>query len=531
LFANSDNRTLAKVNGEPVTAQDIVNLFSDRHSGHAKFLGGKAEAHEFLKIVIDDKLLVQEAYEIGLDRDPTVMKLATELERTRSENFLIKSEVEAKATTADEDVRQAWAANLNMVRSIRQVRLDTRAAAEETRAAILHGADIEALARQCSTADSRVHGGHLVVSWGQMEPSWEDSVFKLEPGELSDVIETRDGFEVVFVENKLDVPAPPFDKVKDQITNVLQQRRLETRKKEFSDDLWRRYHVATTSTDYSIESLMKLPPDTILATWDQAGKLTVAETFNEAELRKLSSMTPQRSKFEIESRIRTTINSPLLMLEATARKTGEDPVIADEVRKYREYIMEAILFRDHVFRDLAASDDETRKYYEEHKGEFIALEQRHVAQILLSNENDAVSVRKSLNEGLEFSAAVKKYSRDPISAMQEGELGWITPDKVPAGFKDVLSLAVHETSKPLHSESGWHLIQVLEIKPQRQLTFDEVKDKVRQKCLDLKKQAERARWVEKLRAASKIEVDDAAIQSFVKDNEFTGAAPPQHKLQ
>jgi len=29
--------TLAKVNGEAVTSQDVVNLFSDRHSGHASF--------------------------------------------------------------------------------------------------------------------------------------------------------------------------------------------------------------------------------------------------------------------------------------------------------------------------------------------------------------------------------------------------------------------------------------------------------------------------------------------------------------
>src|SRR6185369_4306466 len=83
--------TLAKVNGEAVTSQDVVNLFSDRHSGHAKFLGGNAEAREFMKIVIDDKLLVQEAYELGLDQNATILQLASQLEQKRTEEYLIRT--------------------------------------------------------------------------------------------------------------------------------------------------------------------------------------------------------------------------------------------------------------------------------------------------------------------------------------------------------------------------------------------------------------------------------------------------------
>lgn len=530
MYASAGSRTLAKVNGEPVSAQDIVDLFSDRHSGHAKFLGGNAEAREFLKIVIDDKLLVQEAYEIGIDHDPTVVKLAGDLERTRTESFLIKSEIESKAKPTEDEIKEAWK-KLDVLVLIRQVRVDTRAEAEETRRAILNGADIDALARECSSAETRTHGGREIVNWGRMEPVWEDAVFKLEPGELSEVIATRDGFEIVLVENREQVELPPFDKVKDQIMGVLTERHLEARKNAFSDELYQRYHVVRNPCDCTPAALMKSASDTVLATWDQNGRLTVGEAFNEADLRKLAALPPQRARYEIESRIRSTINSPVLMLEATARNTAADASIAEEVRKYREYIMEAILFRDHVFKGLAATEDETHKYYEEHKAEFVAPEQRHVAQILLSSENEAEQVRKTLHEGLEFNAAVKRFSRDPISAMQEGDLGWITADKVPAGFKDVLTLAANETSKPLHSPSGWHLVRVLEITPSRQLAFDEVKEKVQAKCLDLKKQAERERWIQKLRAASKIEVDDAAIAGFVKDNEFTGATPPQHKMQ
>src|SRR6185295_14124035 len=102
------------------------------------------------------------------------------------------------------------------------------------------------------------------------------------------------------------------------------------------------------------------------------------------------------------SRIRSTVNAPLVALEAIERRTADDPAIVDELRKYREYLMEAALFRDHIFKDIAVSDDEGRKYYDDHKSELIAPEERHVAQILLSSEKDAASVRVSLAAGTEF---------------------------------------------------------------------------------------------------------------------------------
>ena len=493
--ARADNFTLAKVNGEAVTSQDVVDLFSDRHSGHAKFLGGNAEAREFLKIVIDDKLLVQEAYEIGLDKDPQVVQLASELEQKRSESFLIKTEIEAKAKPSADEIKKAWE-SLTFVLQIRQIAVATKQEAEEIRTAILSGSDLEPFARDCSRADSRVHGGQLIVTWGQMEPAWENAVFALQPGELSSVIATRNGFEVVLVEDRIDVERPSFEQFAGKIEGVLYQRRLEDRKKQFSDELWQKYHVVLTS-------------DT--ATWDGGGKLLLKDAGTQRD-------------------VRPTINASLLALEAKARNTAAEPAIAEEVRKYREYVMEGMLFRDHIFKDVAVTEDESRKYYDAHKSEFVAPEERHVAQILVSNEKDAVNVRQLLASGTEFQAAVKKYSRDPVSAMQDGDLGWITPDKVPASFKPVLALATNEVSKPIQSSGGWHLIKVIEIKPQRQLAFDEVRDRVTKACLRVKQDAARKYWVEKLRSAAKIEIDDAAIREFVKANEFTGP-PPQHALQ
>ena len=184
-----------------------------------------------------------------------------------------------------------------------------------------------------------------------------------------------------------------------------------------------------------------------------------------------------------------------------------------------------------IIEIVAVTDDDNRRYYDEHQAEFVAPEERKVSQILSNSEKDALAVRQQLASGMDFVAAVRKFSKDPVSTTQDGDLGWITPNKVPAAFKDVLALKQGEMSKPISSPGGWHIIKVMEIKPAHPLAFDEVKEKVKAKVLDDKRKASRAYWVEKLRAAASIEIDDAAIKEFVKANEYSANAPPQHALQ
>src|SRR4051812_4696301 len=90
LFATTADRTaLARVNGDPVSVQDLLDAFTTRHAGHAKFLGGYNEAREFLKILIDERLFIQEGYDIGLDQDETVAKSVDEFEKSKASAALI----------------------------------------------------------------------------------------------------------------------------------------------------------------------------------------------------------------------------------------------------------------------------------------------------------------------------------------------------------------------------------------------------------------------------------------------------------
>lgn len=516
--------TLATVNGDPMTGKELVKKFTERHGGHAKFLGGPQEARSFLNVLIDERLLLQEAYDLGLDKDEAVAAAVSEYERDAATAALVKSRIDDETRVTPEETKAVWEKSLDHFVQVRQIGVESRAEADEIRAAILSGADFETLARSCSKADSRRNGGNLMVNWGQFDPEWERVVFPLEPGEVSPVIETPAGFDVVVMGGRVDAKRPELDKVSEQLQSVIHERKLAARKKAFAAELFAKYHVAIQPLDRTPLSLIELvsrAPETVVATWDD-GKLTAGETFPIADLREWARLPAAYSAREIDSRLRATINGPLIALEARNAKVAERADIAEEVAKYRETMMQKALFRDHIFKDVAVTEEETTRYFEQHRGEFVEPEQRHVAHIMLSSEADAKKVWQSLRSGADFEEVAAKSSRDYMTARSGGDLGWVTPDRVPKALEQVLTLGQGAFSAPLHSATAWHVVKVLEVKPKRQQALDEVREAVRTKALDAKKSEARRFWIEKLRAASKIEFDDKAIAEFVRTNQYEG---------
>jgi len=64
--------------------------------------------------------------------------------------------------------------------------------------------------------------------------------------------------------------------------------------------------------------------------------------------------------------------------------------------------------------------------------------------------------------GKDFSSMAKKYSADSASAVKGGDLGWVNPGElVPEFEKTMNDLAINKLSKPVKTQFGWHLIQVL----------------------------------------------------------------------
>lgn len=111
-----------------------------------------------------------------------------------------------------------------------------------------------------------------------------------------------------------------------------------------------------------------------------------------------------------------------------------------------------------------------------------------------------------------FAAAAKQFSDDPGSANQGGDLGWTSPEAYDPAFRDaLLRLKKGETSQPVHSSFGWHLIQLLDT---RQVDKTDAAQKERAyRMLFNRKFAEEAQtWMQEQRAGAYVKILDNNAQ-------------------
>ena len=112
------------------------------------------------------------------------------------------------------------------------------------------------------------------------------------------------------------------------------------------------------------------------------------------------------------------------------------------------------------------------KLIEKKGGERHLVNQTRVRHILIKtdtvNSDDDVRIRLEqleirLKGGEDFATLARSNSQDTLSALKGGDLGWTSQGETVPRFEEAMNkLAIGEISKPVKSQFGWHLIQVLE---------------------------------------------------------------------
>jgi parvulin-like peptidyl-prolyl isomerase len=511
---------LAKVNDDKITGTDLKDEFQRKHGGHQKFLLGESETRQFLNVVIDEKLLMQESYRLDLESIPAIRKSIEEYASNRAADHLLKVEIEDKANPTPEQVKEVWETETTLFYQGRQIVSDTKREADEVYMKLLFGGDFEQLARACSIVPSWIQGGRLSwAGWGSMEPSWEKVVHSLAPGETSEVFEGQKGWEIFQLEQIEGAERPDFAQASKRIEGILKSRMLKQRKQELSDYLWTKYHAKQVLPHLGLRELadaMNKNPDGPIATWD-GGSLSVKQFVSGLERKDFEGLPPGRAEGELEKQLRQTVNEPLTVLEARARGYEKIPSVEEATRVRQEDLMENALYADYITKDVAVSDSEIQAYYDAHKADFMTPEKRRVSQIVVPTKEDAEAIRKAIADGQAFESLVSR-STDADSAKKKGDLGWITAKDAKGEFDAVFTLAGDQVSAPIPSKFGFHLIKVTEIVPPKPMSFDQARPQIREKLIDQKKREQRKVWIQKLRQAATIEINNAGITAFVKAN-------------
>ena len=137
------------------------------------------------------------------------------------------------------------------------------------------------------------------------------------------------------------------------------------------------------------------------------------------------------------------------------------------------------------------NDNDLRKLYQSGQDRFRMPERLKVRHILFKTTEKspaelakiqtlAADVLKQVKSGGKFDELAKKYSDDPGSKVNGGDLGYIVRGQTVKDFEaSAFSLKPNEISNLVKTEFGYHILQLLERQEPRLQPFEEVRDQLR----------------------------------------------------
>lgn len=155
------------------------------------------------------------------------------------------------------------------------------------------------------------------------------------------------------------------------------------------------------------------------------------------------------------------------------------------------------------------------KLNEKRSGEKHIVTQSRTRHILirpseLSTELEIITRLRQLRErilaGEGFSELAKTHSDDRGSAINGGDLGWVSPGQMVPQFEAAMNaLNVEEVSEPFQSQFGWHIVQVYDrrkVDQSKEFTENKAREFIRQRKTEEMTEA----WLRQLREEAFVEV-------------------------
>jgi peptidyl-prolyl cis-trans isomerase SurA len=285
---------IARVNNDIITESDYVKADAQLREEIAHDCQGcakekleadyKDQQKDLLRSLIDQSLMVQRAKDMGISVESDLVKrlddvrkqnnlnsiedlekavegsgLAWEDYKTQIRNGMltqevIRREVGSHINIPSEDVKKYYEAHPQEFTRPEQVVLSeiflstegkspeemesVQKKAEDLRNRVLKGDDFNEIAKRYSEGSTAKDGGDLgTFQRGQLSPQLEDVVFKMDRGKVTDVIQTKTGFEVLKVESHFEAGLQPLDKVENEVMNRLYMGKMQPQMRTYLGEL------------------------------------------------------------------------------------------------------------------------------------------------------------------------------------------------------------------------------------------------------------------------------------------------------
>lgn len=461
-----------------------------------------AEKQKFLDRLVEQRLLIREAYRQKLDRDTLIRAFEAAERPLFLLDLLYFREVREKIKLSDNELRGLYGA-LKNDRCLRQIVTTRKRDADEILARLKKGEDFEKLAQQHSRdRASALKGGDIgCYGWSRPPAGNIEQFLRLKKGDLLGPLEFPTGWAIFQCYDLRPAQIPDFEWVRAELRGLVEGARETFRSAEFVEEIRNQlnFRIADSaarlvnrkqvelskieapgqpvrySNQIRIDELSPAERNLPLITYRQKS-ITVGQYLQSIQ----GSVPSFRLVLDTTEKTRALlfqlIFQDALLEVARGRGLDKEPQYLRMVREGVEKQMAALL-QNRMLADIPPDSTAAQKYYDNHAEEFVRSLSIHLYEVNRPLEKELLALRPQILNKDEFLAAASQLTARTQLRAAYGDLGWVEQFQQPELFAAAAKMKGGGIGGPVKLADGsFSLIYLNGRRDRYKQKFSEVKD-------------------------------------------------------
>ena len=540
------DKVIAKVGEFTITESEFKEAFIGRY--HTEDNAQKQsfrERKDFLDGLVDQKLILTDAYEKGLDQNEEIVEARKAAqERIAVQQLLYEKEILDKVINEasikefyDKTGEEVHARHILIKIQNAEDSLEVKAAFEKADSLyqlIADGADFGELAKEFSDDKSNSgKGGDLgFFGWGRMVEEFQGAAFAMKTGDVSMPVKTMFGYHLIELLDRNPVERGTYAEEKAALKEQLRQRKvtelreaaqeyIETLKTEeglvYYDDSLTVVYTKISAPDNPqnislFSNFSEEERNMVVASW-QNGDVTVADLDTKIGSRGSGA-------FQAAEDFKQVIDG--IIVPKMLNKRAKDRAIYDhpDAVKAGKQAMEAQMLRKvkqlEVDDKLNFDDQTLTDYYQKNSGKYMTDSQVTIREIFLDDQKLADELLEKAKNGANFKKMAKKYTTRANAKKTDGELGPFGKNRYGRIGREAHKLETGEfCKKPIRMGKKFSIFKVLSKTPSELKPFEDARKEVERDYKQNAKKDYEGQWLKRIREEIKVTIDEDALRDFM----------------
>lgn len=551
VIAQQD-RVLAKIGDYKLYESEFNDRFD--FSVHPNLLN-KADTmeikREFLNQLIAEKLLSLDAKEKGLQYSDDYKNMITPLQNMYVRDALYKSEIKNKVSYKNDDIKTG----LDRIKNILKLKFIFSKSADEIEAIykkLNKGEQFDSLLSLRIEAKDQTEPRE--ITFGTMDKSVEDEVYKLKAGDFTKPVKSGDGYYILKLIDKL--PNPNLKNAANNLEDV--KRIVETRiERSIYLDYYRNFFAKNKVTadkevfenlvkifipkfveKYSIPELKEtngkiylrgVEVNSVLVLLDDNVKnkdfiklktKTIKPDYFLNQLSMdgffVSDISEKSIRASLSSYIRKFIEDEMLSMEAMKKGFDKDKNVKRDLSMWGDAYLSKLVMAD-LLNSIKNPDDELQKIYEMNDWSEAMPDLVNVVEILTDKLEVVETVLKKISEGYDIKQLAKEYTLRDSLRSKNGEFGLMSAAKLGEIGKASLKMNVGDIYGPIKTDEGYSIFKLIDRQPDssyHKKNFTDVKNEIDTKLTFSKFEKNVNEYTAKLAVKYGVEINENVLNSL-----------------